>query len=401
MSVNRSLISPTNNPVLEQALRDKLQRRSETTGELGELEPLAIRLGLIQNTLKPRFRDPQIVVFATDHGMAVEGISEATSQTTVKVVHALLTSQLPLSVFARIQGLALSVVDCGLADSIQPHPRLLARKIAHGTRNARVTSAMSLDQAHAAIRAGMEIADALPGNAISCAGMGLGSHESASLVLSRLTGAALRDLVISGPSMSQDELARKLGVLQGAQGRHRDITDPVEVLAAFGGFEMAMMVGVMLVAGSKRHVLVIDGMAACAALMVASRIAPAVTDYCVFSRSHAHPGLDHALALFSASALLELGMDSIDGTGATLAWPLIVSAAALLTEVAEGEDPGPTLPNDMTTMASLPTAQETPGDAGLVHAERSTTDELSSSLHAADEDTPKNTELKTSETSVV
>ena len=90
-----------------------------------------------------------------------------------------------------------------------------------------------------------------------------------------------------------------------------------------------------------------------------------------------------------------------DGTGATLAWPLIVSAAALLSEVAEGEDPGPTLPNDMTTMASLPTAQETPGDAGLVHAERSTTDELSSSLHAADEDTPKNTELKTSETSVV
>ena len=356
MSVNRSLISPTTNPVLEQALRNKLHRRSETTGELGELEPLAIRLGLIQNTLKPRFRDPQIVVFVTDHGMAVEGISEPTTQTTVKAVQALLTSQLPLSVFARIQGLALSVVDCGLADSISPHARLLARKIAHGTRNARVTSAMSLDQVHAAIRAGMEIADALPGNAIACAGMGLGSHESATLVLSRLTGTALRDLLIAGPLMSQDDLARKLSVLQGAQGRHRDITDPVEVLAAFGGFEMAMMVGVMLVASSKRHVLVVDGMAACAALMVASRIAPAVTDYCVFSRSHAHPGLDHALALFSASALLELGMDSIDGTGATLAWPLIVSAAALLTEVAEGEDPGPTLPNDIaasTEMAAI------------------------------------------------
>ena len=356
MSVNRSLISPTTNPVLEHALRNKLHRRSETTGELGELEPLAIRLGLIQNTLKPRFRDPQIVVFVTDHGMAVEGISEPSTQTTVRAVQALLTSQLPLSVFARIQGLALSVVDCGLADSISPHARLLARKIAHGTRNARVTSAMSLDQVHAAIRAGMEIADALPGNAIACAGMGLGSHESATLVLSRLTGTALRDLLIAGPLMSQDDLARKLSVLQGAQGRHRDITDPVEVLAAFGGFEMAMMVGVMLVASSKRHVLVVDGMAACAALMVASRIAPAVTDYCVFSRSHAHPGLDHALALFSASALLELGMDSIDGTGATLAWPLIVSAAALLTEVAEGEDAGPTQPNDIpasTEMAAI------------------------------------------------
>ena len=74
MSVNRSLISPTSNPLLEQALRDKLQRRSETTGSLGELEPLAVRLGLMQNTLKPRFRDAAARVFAADHGLAVDGI---------------------------------------------------------------------------------------------------------------------------------------------------------------------------------------------------------------------------------------------------------------------------------------------------------------------------------------
>ncbi len=354
MSVNRSLIVPTSNPPLEQALRDKLLRRSETTGGLGELEPLAVRLGLIQNTLKPRFRNPQIVLFAADHGMAVDGIGDAAKLPTARVVHGLLTSQLPVAVFARIQGLELSVVDSGLADSVQPHARLLARKIAHGTRNARVTSAMSLDQAHAAIRAGMEIADALPGNAIACAGVGVGSHESASLVLSRLSGANLRDLIITGPAMKQDDLARQLGLLQGTQGRHKDVTDPVEVLAAFGGFEMAMMVGVMLVAGSKRHLIIADGMPACAALMVASRIAPAVTDYCVFSRSHCHPGLDHALGLFRASALLELGMESTDGTGATLAWPLIYSAAALLAEVAEGEDPGPSLPAAMSAVASGP-----------------------------------------------
>ena len=354
MSVNRSLIVPTSNPPLEQALRDKLLRRSETTGGLGELEPLAVRLGLIQNTLKPRFRNPQIVLFAADHGMAVDGIGDAAKLPTARVVHGLLTSQLPVAVFARIQGLELSVVDSGLADSVQPHARLLARKIAHGTRNARVTSAMSLDQAHAAIRAGMEIADALPGNAIACAGVGVGSHESASLVLSRLSGANLRDLIITGPAMKQDDLARQLVLLQGTQGRHKDVTDPVEVLAAFGGFEMAMMVGVMLVAGSKRHLIIADGMPACAALMVASRIAPAVTDYCVFSRSHCHPGLDHALGLFRASALLELGMESTDGTGATLAWPLIHSAAALLAEVAEGEDPGPSLPAAMSAAASSP-----------------------------------------------
>ena len=352
MSVNRSLITPTSNALLEQALREKLKRRSENMGSLGELEPLAIRLGLIQNTLKPRFRNPQIAVFASDHGLAVDGIGDPSRHSTAKTVNNLLTSQLPVSVFASIQGLELSVVDCGVAEAVAPHARLLARKIAHGTRSARATSAMSLDQAHAAIRAGMEIADALPGNAIACAGIGVGSHESAALVLSRLSGTSLRDLLNSGSAMKQEDLAHLLVVLQGAQGRHKDVTDPVEVLAAFGGFEMAMMVGVMLVAGSKRHLIVADGMPACAALMVASRIAPAVTDYCVYCRSHSHQGLDHALRLFQASALLELGMESTDGTGATLSWPLVRSAAALLTEVAEGEEPGPTLPAPMEASAS-------------------------------------------------
>ena len=349
MSVNRSLISPTSNPLLEQALRKKLARRAETTGSLGELEALAVRLGLIQNTLKPRFRNPQIAIFAADHGLAVEGMGVGGQRSTALLANQLLTSQLPVAVFAGIQGLELSVVDCGVSESVHPHARLLARKIAHGTRNARVTPAMSLDQAHAAIRAGMEIADSLAGNAVACAGIGLGSHESAALVLARLSGANLSDLLISGPEMDEANLAHLLSVLQSAQARHKDVTDPVEVLAAFGGFEMAMMVGVMLVAGSKRHLIVIDGMPACAALIVAARIAPAVTDYCVYCRSHSNQGLDQALALFHASALLELGMESTDGTGATLSWPLVRSAAALLTEVAEGEEAGPTYPAPINT----------------------------------------------------
>ncbi len=81
-----------------------------------------------------------------------------------------------------------------------------------------------------------------------------------------------------------------------------------------------------------------------AALLVASHISRPVLEYCAFSRSHGHPGLDLALGQFQASALLELGLSSTDGTGAVLAWPLVHAAAALLTEVAEGEHPGPTMP---------------------------------------------------------
>jgi nicotinate-nucleotide--dimethylbenzimidazole phosphoribosyltransferase len=351
---NRSLVTPTSNPQLEKALRAKLVQRHERGGSLGELEPLAIRLGLMQNTLRPRFHDPQLLIFAADHGLAVDGLSDAQGRNTIDSVHLLLQNMLPLNVFARAHQLSVSVVDCGVAEHIEPHERLQVRKIAHGTRNSRVTAAMSLEQAHAGMRAGMQIGEQLRGNLSILAGIGVGSHESAAMILSRLADCSVRDLIVSGPSMDTAKLAHLMVVLQGALGRHRAVVEPIEVLAALGGYEVAVMVGVMLMAASKRHLLMVDGIAACAALMLAARIAQPVTDYCVFCRSHSHMGLDHTLNLFRASALLELGMDSTDGTGATLAWPLVKSAAALLTEVPDGEDPGPSRPADLTVPPNAP-----------------------------------------------
>jgi len=199
---------------------------------------------------------------------------------------------------------------------------------------------MTMEQAHAGMRAGMQIGEQLRGNLTVLAGIGVGSHESAALVLSRLTDSPVRDLIVAGPKMSHEHLQHLLLVLKGAHARHRGVTDPIEVLAALGGFEVAVMVGVMLVAASKRHLLMIDGVPACAALMLAAKIAQPVIDYCVFSRSHGHLGLDQALNLFRASALIELGLESTDGTGAALAWPLVKSAAALLGDLTEGEEEG-------------------------------------------------------------
>ncbi len=341
---SRSLVAPTSNPLLEKALAEKLQRRKEMSGSVGELEPLAVRLGLMQRTLKPKFRDPQLLVFAADHGIAVDGIRGPDGRSTAETVRRLMAGQLPLSVFARTQHLGFHVVDCGVAEDLHAHDRMLARKIAHGTRNARMSGAMSIEQAHAGMRAGMELGDKLRGNAVVLAGMGVGANESAAMVLSRLSETPVRELIVAGPQVDAGVLQQTLDIAKKTQARHRGVTDPIEVLAAFGGFEVAVMVGVMLMAASKRHLLLVDGLPACAALMLASRIAQPVTDYCVFTRSHPHRGLDKALALFRATALMELGLDSSDGTGATLAWPLVSSAAALLTEVADGEDPGPTWP---------------------------------------------------------
>jgi nicotinate-nucleotide--dimethylbenzimidazole phosphoribosyltransferase len=340
MSAPRSLITPTAHPRLEEALLQKLDRRGATAGSLGELEPLAVRLGLIQNTLKPRVSNPQLLLFAGDHGLVVDGLVPPGASTLMQVQH-LLAGRLPVAVLSFIHGMNLTVVDAGLADQVGPYPALLQRKIGFGTRNARVASAMTVDQAHAAVRAGMEIADTLPGNVLACAGIGVGSAESAALVISRLAGQPLERFI--DPSTARDG-AQRLALLDAVRARHAQVSDPVEVIAAFGGYEIAMMVGAMLVAASKRHLIMVDGLPACAALLVATRIAAPVTDYVVFSRSHGGRGLDAALGLFRASALLELGLDSTDGTGAALSWPLVHSAAALLTEVAEGEDSGPSLP---------------------------------------------------------
>jgi nicotinate-nucleotide--dimethylbenzimidazole phosphoribosyltransferase len=352
---SRSLVTPTSSPLLEKALREKLSRRNEVGGSLGELEPLAIRLGLMQNTLKPVLHDPQLLVFASDHGLAVDGVCDPAARPTHETVQLALTDQLPLTLFARAQHMTVTVVDCGMAHNVPPHDRLLMRKIAHGTRNTRAALAMTLEQAHAGMRAGMEIGDKLRGNVTVLAGVGVGSHESAALVLSRLTDSSVRDLVVSGSHMEMDYLSHVM---------NRAATEPIDVLAAFGGFEIAVMVGVILMAASKRHLLIIDGAPACAALMVASRIAQPVTDYCVFCRSHSHRGLDQALNLFRASALLELGMESTDGTGSTLAWPLLNSAAALLTELADGEDAGPSRPGGLAEPFVEPEPEPMPSPFG-------------------------------------
>lgn len=348
----QSLISPTANSELERALRDRVERRSAIAGGLGELEPLAIRLGLVQSSLTPRFRDPVLALFAADHGLVVDGVGAQWGRATKDQVQMALHAQLPVSVFARLQGMHLTVVDCGVADNLPPHARLLARKVAHGTRNARTAPAMTLEQAHAGVRVGMEIADHLPGNVLACASMGQGSAECAALILSRLADQPVRDFVVSGPAMRQDELTKLLDVLHAAQARHRDARDPMDLLAAFGGHEIAVMVGAMLVAASKRSLIIVDGIAACAALRLAAMICAPVTDYAVFCRSHMHRGLDEALSLFQASALLELGMDSADGTGAALAWPMIRSAAALLTDLHEVAEARQSMPAEAGATAS-------------------------------------------------
>ncbi len=327
-----TLIAATADPALEAELRRRIEACRGPSGSLGELEPLALWLGLIQNTLVPSFPTARLVLFAADHGIAVDDVAADQPQSTAAIVQALLEGRSPLARLADAQGLELSVVDSGIAETLAPHPRLLTRKIAHGTRNSRVGEAMTTEQAHAALRAGMEIGETVGGDAVACAGIGIGSAQSAALLIACITDTPLDAFIDPGEVTGSALLSHRRRVLSDVRGRHGHLEDPVELLAAVGGFEVAMMAGLMLVAAGRRRLVIADGLSACAALVVASAITAGVGGYCVHARSNDLASLDRALELLDAKALARPGLSSLDGTGAVLAWPMIRCAAALLAD---------------------------------------------------------------------
>jgi len=325
-----NLIPPILNPVLEAALHERLARHRSKGGSFGELEPLAVRLGLIANSLKPRVTRARLMIFASDHGLA-RGTDAGGQPQTSEIVEALIGGDAPLAMFARAARLELLVVDCGMSATIADGPGLVTRKFAFGTGDVRREPAMRVEQAHAALEFGMEMGDRCEGFGAACAGIGRGAEMSAALMIAALSRRDLAEFVDAAAAPDRTGTART-EALSAALVAARDTSDPVELLAALGGFETAAMAGCILGLASRRRLIVVDGLAASAALLTAARIAPAVVDYCLFARSRTSAALDRSLELFGASSLVELGLDALDGTGAALAWPLIESAALLLAE---------------------------------------------------------------------
>ncbi|MFG6446871.1 nicotinate-nucleotide--dimethylbenzimidazole phosphoribosyltransferase [Roseateles sp. BYS180W] len=330
----QTLIQFITNPELEVKVQAALERLTPVGGHLGALNALCSKLALIQNSVAPTFHQPSLVVFAADHGMAVEGLPLVDGLSTHAHALRMLTGDSAARAMARAVGLSFRLVDCGIAEPLPKHPRLLSRKIAHGTRNVCLGAAMSLDQTQAALRVGMEVSDRLRGNVLACAGLGQGAYESAALILSRLSQLPVRNFLVSGPNMPQELLTQTLPSLHNALNRHRAAILPIDVLATLGGFEIAVMAGAMMVAASKRHLILADGLPAYAALLVASRIAPAVLDYALLCRSHTHRGLEEAQELLQCPAIPNPGLEcTLDGAGAAAAWPTIQVCMGLLGQV--------------------------------------------------------------------
>lgn len=329
---------------LSQALQHRIDQKTKPLGSLGRLETLALRIGQILGSETPTLHAPQMVVFAGDHGLAARGVSAFPSDVTWQMVENFLAGGAAVSVFARQHGLALTVVDCGVRHEFAPREagavQLLIRKIALGTADASAGPAMTPVQCAQALANGVQIVKALPGNALLPGEMGIGNTSAASLLLARLGGLDVADCTGAGTGLDEPGIARKTTVLREVLLKHTEAKAPLDALAAFGGFEIATMVGAVLQAAAERRIILVDGFIASAAVLVASRLAPAVLQRCVFAHRSGERGHALMLATLQAEPLLDLGLRLGEGSGAALAWPLLESACRMLAEMASFESAG-------------------------------------------------------------
>ncbi|MET3132475.1 nicotinate-nucleotide--dimethylbenzimidazole phosphoribosyltransferase [Oxalobacteraceae bacterium GrIS 1.11] len=330
-------ITPTRDDTLASQLDMAINNKTKPPGSLGMLETIALQIGLIQKTTQVELQRPAILVFAADHGVVAEGISAYPQSVTWQMVENFLGDGAAINVFARQNNCALYIVDAGVNHDFGPRDALLDRKIGAGTRNFATEPAMTAAQCAAAMDAGMQLVAELDGNVIGFGEMGIGNTTAAAALMHKLTGIALADCVGAGTGLSADGILHKQSVIAAAVARHAAATDTLDILATFGGFEIAMMAGAMLKAAERRMVLLIDGFIVTSALLVAARLQPAILDYCIFSHCSDENGHRRLLANLAARPLLQLGLRLGEGSGCALALPLVHAAVNFLRQMATFE----------------------------------------------------------------
>jgi nicotinate-nucleotide--dimethylbenzimidazole phosphoribosyltransferase len=322
--VNFSQIRPVADEALEGRIRRRLDSLTKPPGSLGRLEELALQVGLIQGSEEPVVRDPAMAIFCADHGIVEEGVSPYPAEVTRQMVANFRAGGAAITVLCRHYGIRPVIVDMGVGKP---------------TRNFARERAMTREQAEGAIEEGARYAEA--GDVLGAGEMGIGNSTAAAALLSAFSGLDPVETCGRGTGLDDAGVAHKVEVIRGALRLHRiDVTDPVGVLAAVGGFEIAGMVGLILGAARLRRVIVLDGFISCSAALVARGIAPAALDYMVFSHRSAERGHRKMLEFLGARPLFDLDMRLGEGTGAALGINLVQAAVKIYREMATFEGAG-------------------------------------------------------------
>lgn len=332
------------NHALKDALMRKINQKTKPVGALGLLESIALQVGLVQQTLSPQLMNPTILVFAGDHGIADAGVSPYPQTVTAQMVYNFLQGGAAINVFARQNNIRLRVIDAGVNHDFSAHPDLTHAKIGYGTVNFLRRAAMTVAQCEQALSTGASLAReevAYGANVLAFGEMGIGNTSSASCLMRVLCDLPLDQCVGRGTGLDDAGLAKKQAILSDALHFHQLGADkPMQVLGTFGGFEIAMMVGAMLGAAEQGAILLIDGFIATSALLVAYKLQPDILNYAVFTHCSGEAGHRCLLEYLNAKPLLDVGLRLGEGTGAVLAYPLVLAAVSFLNEMASFESAG-------------------------------------------------------------
>ena len=314
-------------PPVDEAARREAQARFEVKtkprGSLGELEPLVARIAAARGTADLQPLEAAIVVAAGDHGYAEEDVSAYPQAVTRQMLANFAAGGAAINVLTRRLGIRLAVVDAG---------------VGAGTENATRGPAMSRARAKEGVAAGISLAGELAAEGIGLVGlgeMGIGNTTAASALAAALLPADPAAVVGRGTGIDDETLERKIDVVRRALAGNEDaLADPLSALAALGGFELCVLVGVSVGTAAHAGVVLLDGFVSSAAALVAARLAPGSVERMIASHRSPEPGHAAILAELVLTPLLDLGLRLGEGTGAALAVPLVNSALALLAEMA-------------------------------------------------------------------
>ena len=324
-------------------------RLTKPAGSLGELEVLGIQLAGIGQASPPPIPEPATVaVFAGDHGVVDAGVTPWPSEVTRQMVGNFCAGGAAINVIARQVGAEVVVVDVGVDGDLDPAPNLLRRKVRHGTANMVEQPAMTRSEAQAALDVGAEVGRELVASGARClitGDMGIGNTTPSAALIAYFTGRPVAEVVGRGTGIDDTMLGHKISVVEDAILRTRREVPPGDAmgaLASLGGLEIAALAGFIVGGAAARVPVIIDGVIAAAALVTAAMLCPSSPEYCIAGHRSAEPGSRAVLEFLGLRPLLSLDLRLGEGTGASLALPLVQAAARVLHEMATFDQAGVT-----------------------------------------------------------
>jgi len=329
------------------AAREHQDRLTKPRGSLGRLEDIGVQLCAIAGTCPPPLPAPvTVAVFAGDHGVVAEGVTPWPQEVTAQMVANFCAGGAAINVLAGCAGARVVVVDVGVATPIALEADTLVRRtVRHGTGNLAVEPAMTRDEAAAALDVGVEVAThALEQGArmLVTGDMGIGNTTASAALIAWFTRRAPTEVTGRGTGVDDDTVARKTRIVEQALARVPAGAAPIDVLAEVGGLEIAALAGFIVAGAAARVPVLLDGVIAMAGAVVAAASAPEVTGYLVAGHRSSEPGASAALVHLGLAPLLDLDMRLGEGSGATLAIPLVQGAARILNDMATFDAAGVT-----------------------------------------------------------